>query len=179
MSWKESWKERRWLNLKLKPGISLQDWEKPKRLSVKKAGLGSRFETKTSRIRSRRTAHSTAAFGFNEWLQNDYKFRHYVLIPAVGRYVSSHRHVQTDPGAHQHSYPKCTGGSFSEVKGLGLEDDHSFHPVPRLRFRRDTSEFPPYVFTTKILNSVTVVRKRTIPTERPPLVGGVSANLCG
>jgi hypothetical protein len=29
------------------------------------------------------------------------------------------------------------------------------------------------------LNSVTVVRKRTIPTERPPLVGEVNANLCG
>jgi hypothetical protein len=29
------------------------------------------------------------------------------------------------------------------------------------------------------LNSVTLVRKRTIPTERPPLVGEVSANFCG
>jgi hypothetical protein len=29
------------------------------------------------------------------------------------------------------------------------------------------------------LNSVAVVRKRTIPTERPPLVGEVSAKLCG
>jgi hypothetical protein len=28
-------------------------------------------------------------------------------------------------------------------------------------------------------NSVTLVRKRTIPTERPPLVGEVSANLNG
>jgi hypothetical protein len=28
------------------------------------------------------------------------------------------------------------------------------------------------------LNSVAVFRKRTIPTERPPLVGEVSANLC-
>jgi hypothetical protein len=28
-------------------------------------------------------------------------------------------------------------------------------------------------------NSVTLVRKRTIPTERPPLVGQVSANICG
>jgi hypothetical protein len=31
--------------------------------------------------------------------------------------------------------------------------------------------------TTK-LNSVAVVLKRIIPTERPPLVGEVSANLC-
>jgi hypothetical protein len=29
------------------------------------------------------------------------------------------------------------------------------------------------------MNSVSVVRKRTIPTERPPLVSEVSANLCG
>jgi hypothetical protein len=34
------------------------------------------------------------------------------------------------------------------------------------------------LITTKKLNSVAVVRKRTIPTERPPLVGEVSANLC-
>jgi hypothetical protein len=32
---------------------------------------------------------------------------------------------------------------------------------------------------TKKLNPVVVVRKRTIPTERPPLVGEVGANLCG
>jgi hypothetical protein len=32
---------------------------------------------------------------------------------------------------------------------------------------------------TKKLNSVALVRERTIPTERPPLVGEVSANLCG
>jgi len=29
------------------------------------------------------------------------------------------------------------------------------------------------------LNSVALVRTRTIPTERPPLVGEVSANFCG
>jgi hypothetical protein len=29
------------------------------------------------------------------------------------------------------------------------------------------------------LNSVALVRKRTIPTERRPLVGEVSANFCG
>jgi hypothetical protein len=33
--------------------------------------------------------------------------------------------------------------------------------------------------TKKKLNSVAVVRKRTIPTERPQLVGEVRANLCG
>ena len=29
------------------------------------------------------------------------------------------------------------------------------------------------------LNSVALVRERTIPTKRPPLVGEVSANFCG
>jgi hypothetical protein len=31
----------------------------------------------------------------------------------------------------------------------------------------------------KTINSVALVRKRTIPTERPPLVGEVSANFSG
>jgi hypothetical protein len=34
-------------------------------------------------------------------------------------------------------------------------------------------------FTKLKLNSVALVRKRTIPTERPPLVGEVSANFSG
>jgi hypothetical protein len=29
------------------------------------------------------------------------------------------------------------------------------------------------------LNSVALVRERTVPTERPPLVGEVNANFCG
>ena len=34
--------------------------------------------------------------------------------------------------------------------------------------------------STKLkLNSVALVRERTIPTERPPPVGEVSANFCG
>jgi hypothetical protein len=32
---------------------------------------------------------------------------------------------------------------------------------------------------TKKLNSVALVRKRTIPTEGPPLVAEVGVNLCG
>jgi hypothetical protein len=38
---------------------------------------------------------------------------------------------------------------------------------------------PRYTITETKQNSVALVRKRTIPTERPPLVGEVSANLCG
>ena len=35
-----------------------------------------------------------------------------------------------------------------------------------------------YIYIYK-LNSVALVRTRTIPTERPPPVGEVSANFCG
>ena len=35
-----------------------------------------------------------------------------------------------------------------------------------------------YIYKTK-LNSVALVREQTIPTERPPPVGEVSANFCG
>ena len=38
----------------------------------------------------------------------------------------------------------------------------------------------PIINTTATkLNSVALVRERTIPTERPPPVGEVSANFCG
>jgi len=37
---------------------------------------------------------------------------------------------------------------------------------------------PDESFSSK-LNSVALVRERTIPTERPPPVGEVSANFCG
>ena len=35
------------------------------------------------------------------------------------------------------------------------------------------------IITKTKLNSVALVRERTIPTERPPQVGEVSANFCG
>jgi hypothetical protein len=35
------------------------------------------------------------------------------------------------------------------------------------------------IFVCTKLNSVALVRERTIPTERPPPVGEVSANFCG
>ena len=36
-----------------------------------------------------------------------------------------------------------------------------------------------HITTCTKLNSVALVRERTIPTERPPPVGEVSANFCG
>jgi hypothetical protein len=44
---------------------------------------------------------------------------------------------------------------------------------------RVRSDFKKYVYKTKKTNSAALVRERTIPTERPPLVGEVSANFCG
>jgi len=36
-----------------------------------------------------------------------------------------------------------------------------------------------WIFADQLSNSVALVRERTIPTERPPPVGEVSANFCG
>ena len=45
---------------------------------------------------------------------------------------------------------------------------------------RDTANVEVEMFGYKTkLNSVALVRTRTIPTERPPPVGEVSANFCG
>jgi hypothetical protein len=44
------------------------------------------------------------------------------------------------------------------------------------RFGDSDCLYPLYL---KKLNSMVRVRERTIPTERPPLVGEVIANLCG
>jgi hypothetical protein len=44
---------------------------------------------------------------------------------------------------------------------------------------RQDSLRPSLTLCLVITNSVASVRERTIPTERPPLVGEVSANLCG
>jgi hypothetical protein len=52
------------------------------------------------------------------------------------------------------------------VERLNLGRNHNF------------SFFYRAFFTLK-LNSVSLVRERTIPTERPPPVGEVSANFCG
>jgi hypothetical protein len=46
----------------------------------------------------------------------------------------------------------------------------------RIRF---TPQERPSVLTKQKTNSVALVRKRTIPTERPPFVGEVSANFGG
>jgi hypothetical protein len=64
---------------------------------------------------------------------------------------------------------------------LNVDDDgaHTDHQSRHMSHRRlllggDRGT----VYKTK-LNSVALVRERTIPTERPPPVGEVSTNFCG
>jgi hypothetical protein len=62
--------------------------------------------------------------------------------------------------------PKWGEYKKSNIAGrIGIEQKISFLSLCRF-------------FITK-LNSVALVRERTIPTERPPPVGEVSANFCG
>jgi hypothetical protein len=49
----------------------------------------------------------------------------------------------------------------------------------KVSWQRRTTIGSAETFKTKKLNSVAWVRERTLPTERPPLVGKVSANFCG
>ena len=51
--------------------------------------------------------------------------------------------------------------------------EHELKELERLRSDNESKSF----YQKK--NSVALVRKRTIPTERPPPVGEVSANFCG
>jgi len=50
---------------------------------------------------------------------------------------------------------------------------------PVLPKYKSDSDFIPKSNLDKTLNSVALVRERTIATERPPPVGEVSANFCG
>jgi hypothetical protein len=79
------------------------------------------------------------------------------------------------------------------VQRPGRESDHHLHLAPRTRITGAITLLRPYVleecavrsyfftraYTQTKLNSVDLVRERTIPTERPPPVGEVSANFCG
>jgi hypothetical protein len=51
------------------------------------------------------------------------------------------------------------------------------HPLENLIYPFDTED-PPYTSKKKKLSGA-VVRQRTMPTKRPPLVGDVSANFSG
>jgi hypothetical protein len=69
---------------------------------------------------------------------------------------------------------------YSTASGMSLST--SSHAVHWLRveyaLQNKQNEYINTRTKTK-LNSVALVRERTIPTERPPPVGEVSANFCG
>jgi hypothetical protein len=72
------------------------------------------------------------------------------------------------------------GSTFDGGKGGILICDFYVleHPVFRPQGMYQGAVFRDFpVFSWNNNNSVTLVRKRTIPTERPPLVGEVSANI--
>jgi len=56
--------------------------------------------------------------------------------------------------------------------------DHRFRQDTVLVFKKRSCR-PVFTVSKLKLNSVALVRERTIPTERPPPVGEVSANFCG
>ena len=63
----------------------------------------------------------------------------------------------------------CLFNIFASVLHIGARSS-----IRNLRTRDVVLSLP-----SKTLNSVALVRERTIPTERPPPVGEVSANFCG
>jgi hypothetical protein len=80
----------------------------------------------------------------------------------------------------------CLMNSVHILKSYFFKVD--FDILPHLRMCLQSDLFPPdflnktlfyLCFIKKNLNSVALVRKRTIPTERPKLVDEVSANLSG
>ena len=77
-------------------------------------------------------------------------------------------------------------GKQSTACGKEAELDHSSHsyctPCPHQPLTISAQKEDPKTFDIKQqtkLNSVALVRERTIPTEWPPPVGEVSANFCG
>ena len=76
------------------------------------------------------------------------------------------------------------GGEKMHLQSDELEDMHS-SPSDRIKksaivWTRSTyGEMSSYHEAMIWKNSMALVRERTIPTERPPPVGEVSANFCG
>jgi hypothetical protein len=63
------------------------------------------------------------------------------------------------------------------TSALSKEYEKELQPSPGFSYSLEMNEFINILLKSD--NSVALVRKRTIPTERPPLVGEVSANFCG
>jgi hypothetical protein len=87
----------------------------------------------------------------------------------VGCPVNEEFEIVSGETEQNHEIPVRTAGVTAEIRTENLT-----HTIRKL-YRYINPLGQQYLK----LNSVAVVRKRTIPTERRPLVGEVSANLCG
>jgi len=80
------------------------------------------------------------------------------------------------PGGFATKYPSQAEAVDPRLRPRGHWDRHGITLTGSYLEQQDESHRLSQL--TK-LNSVALVRTRTIPTERPPPVGEVSANLCG
>jgi hypothetical protein len=101
----------------------------------------------------------------------------FLLLLNLGDHRRHHHHHH-----HYYNFYKCS--LFLDT----LSQPHPVHTVTTYLFSTDYDYIscpgclsPPGILYSPciiITNSVALVRERTIPTERPPLVGEVSANFC-
>jgi hypothetical protein len=95
------------------------------------------------------------------------------------RIVSFKSRPFSDIGKRQFARDSSLGvdlllNAWRERKFQSFKDDYSLLATQM----KDRPTDPHFQLKLK-LNSVALVRERTIPTERPPPVGEVSANFCG
>jgi len=92
-----------------------------------------------------------------------------VIIGVTGTISKSLRqYLSNIPGKHE----------MKELKKKKSHTGHCTHTMERTNVKVQNI-FNVRNITNKQTNSVALVRSRTIPTERPPPVGEVSANFCG
>jgi hypothetical protein len=110
-------------------------------------------------------------------LKHQDKVRNTISLDAYAELVSS-------PRLHSFSILPSEEGNRASVRTLVASKASNTEQRPnicqksiRLRLLK-CFNFGPQ-FDGPSLNSVALVRKRTIPTDQPPLVGKVSANFCG
>ena len=92
------------------------------------------------------------------------------------RFLKVKLHMAITMVAKRHSQNLKIRISLTEERAVGVRGRIIIHGW----IFNVKSSYGRTVYETKLkLNSVALVRERTIPTERPPPVGEVSANFCG
>jgi hypothetical protein len=81
-----------------------------------------------------------------------------ILVPESRLWNSSSKVVRIETKTCHVDHLSCFDADADAAAAAAADDDNN---------------------NNKTLNSVALVRKRTIPTERPPPVGEVSGNFCG